>query len=84
MMKRRSGKNRWFDRVPLTVVDLMSWMVGFCVACAVGVGLMMWVTLSAVQERNQAQISERQAWDQVNTLRATVAILRSGQGMEEF
>jgi hypothetical protein len=77
-------KPRWFDPGSVSDLDLMSWMLGFCIACVLSTGLMLWITVANVRDRNEAIASEKQAWEQVQTLRATVALMKSGQGIEEF
>ena len=64
--------------------ELVGFLLGFSIVCAISTVVLVAITTAAVRDKVASRQSEQQAWEQVNTLRATVAVLRSGQSMEEF
>ena len=81
---KNTAKPRCIDPGLPASGELVGFLLGFSIVCAISTVVLVCITIEAVQDKVATRKSEQQAWEQVNTLRATVAILRSGQGMEEF
>lgn len=81
---KNAARPRCIDPGLSTGGELVGFLVGFSIVCAISTVLMVAITVAAVREKEASRQSEAQAWEQVHTLRATVAVLRSDEGMEEF
>ena len=73
--------NRPIDPEPPHILSLL---VGIACLCACAVVCSMAITYTACRARVEAEHSARLAWEQVNELRATIAIMQDGQIIEEF
>ena len=64
--------------------DLISLMLGLTIACVIAVCLLLVLYRCALADLAEAVASEKEAWEQVNELRATQAVLLPGEQMEAF
>lgn len=53
--------------------DRINFLLGFAIVCALSVAMCVAITIAAVRQRDESRLSERQAWEQLHELRATMA-----------